>query len=210
MSARPVRTVVPTSRLVDPNNAETGILSSHRQAVVSAQVALQQNTVPSNLPLPTGTVQPSSSHIPPLQTPEINAALPPSASPISSQQQNTSNKRAQSVEISSSDEDEAPAASLTAEKPRKKKKRPRKDPRKSHLNYLICDANFSFICTITETNPAVDNDGMHLDVHVISIDDEDTTKVTKLAPTADVKHFFKPLPHTPNGPKARSRCVACT
>ena len=42
------------------------------------------------------------------------------------------------------------------------------------------------------------------------IDDEDTTKSKKLAPTGDVKHFFKPLPHTPNGPKARSRCVACT
>lgn len=113
MAARPVRTVNPTSKLIDPNNTETAVLSSHRQAVVSAQAAAaQQHTVTPNVPLPE-IVSPPPSNSAPLQVPRNNAALPPSTSPTSSPQPNTLNKRAPSVEISSDDEDEVPV-----EKPR--------------------------------------------------------------------------------------------
>ncbi|KAF8809280.1 hypothetical protein BYT27DRAFT_6527237 [Phlegmacium glaucopus] len=44
------------------------------------------------------------------------------------------------------------------------------------------------------------------DVNVISIDDDNNTIKKKINPTADVKYFFKPLPHEANNKKKRSAC----
>ena len=140
MASRPTRTVNPTSRLIDPNNTETAVLSSHRQAVISAHAAAQQNTITPVITPPEITSTPSE-HIlqhDPAKT-AAQPALPPSTSPPSSQQPRTSNKHAPSVELSF-EEDKITivesADGVPVAKPKKKKKWARKDTGKSDLIYL--------------------------------------------------------------------------
>lgn len=66
----------------------------------------------------------------------------------------------------------------------------------------------SFCCLLDQN---LDGDGMHNDVHVMSIDESDSgdKPKEKRNPTADVKHFFKPAPHVPGSKSGRSRCESC-
>jgi hypothetical protein len=50
---------------------------------------------------------------------------------------------------------------------------------------------------------------MHKDVHVMDIDSETEKPKEKRNATADIKQFFKPMPHVPGEKSGRSRCESC-
>lgn len=70
--------------------------------------------------------------------------------------------------------------------------------------------SFLFIPIISLLHEGDNSDGMHADVHIMDIDDSESDKPKeKRDPTADIKHFFKPMAHTPGSKSGQSRCNAC-
>ena len=66
---------------------------------------------------------------------------------------------------------------------------------------------------VIDVSSGVDGDGMHNNVNVIDIDDDDNNAIKKkINPAADVKNFFKPLPPEANAntKKKYSACKTCT
>jgi hypothetical protein len=55
----------------------------------------------------------------------------------------------------------------------------------------------------------LDKDGMHKDMHVMDIDSKTEKPKEKRNATADIKQFFKPMPHVPGDKSGRSRCESC-
>ncbi|KAF8813023.1 hypothetical protein BYT27DRAFT_6394866 [Phlegmacium glaucopus] len=177
MSSRPTRITNPTSRLLDPNNIGSPALSFHRQAVADAAAA---------------KVGAAAQLL--KENPVI---LPHTSSSLSLTEPTPSSRQPSPNEILSEDDEGNPGPSddgsgtdsdspTTMKKPAKKR---RKQARK-----------------MTDVSSVVDEDGMINDINIISIDDDNNTIKKKINPTADVKYFFKLLPHEANNKK---KCSAC-
>lgn len=64
---------------------------------------------------------------------------------------------------------------------------------------------------VTCVDKDLDGNGMHTDVHVMDINNEsDKPEVKKKHnATADIKHFFKAVPHLPGSKSGQMRCESC-
>ena len=63
-------------------------------------------------------------------------------------------------------------------------------------------------------NDAVDADGMHADVRVTEVfDDDDDGKpqpLNRSSPSADTKHFFEKCAPIKGDKRAKTRCISCS
>ena len=192
MASRPTWGANPTSRLVDPNNIEVPATSSSHHRAVAAKAAAQN--LPPPLPTPTGSSASLAA-----SSPSLEHAAP-------------SNKRSQ-TETSGDEEEEHHSSSedgIDAVAAKKTRTSKRKRARKTIGKYFLMSVTpYILLSFLSGASSVVDENGMDQGVNVNDIDNNGNAHKKKSNPTADVKHFFKPLPHEANNSKKHSVCKTC-
>jgi len=195
-SSRPVRTVIPSSKL-GPDNAGEMELTTHQKAIATAK------SHPAPEPSPVVSSQSEGvthSDASPTRSPTPIPQPTRKRKIVLSDDEDPSNTKA----VSDSDRDSLEPVTV---KPKTKKQK---------ANQSMYDNNH--ILSSPDIPPGsvdsdVDDIGMHRDVNVQSIvdsDDNDIAKTLNMSnKTADIDHFFRPAPKIPGEKKGHLQCLSC-